>query len=143
VRHAIRCSEHVTSESPQAVLRVIVADDSDTYRAGIVRAIRSHPELELAGEFDDGEAAMAAIVELRPDIALLDIRMPGLDGLEVCERLHATEPPVPTRLVLLSAYMDDAVVARAREVGADAYLSKASSRREICTEAVRVGRGLE
>jgi two-component system nitrate/nitrite response regulator NarL len=125
------------------VLRVIVADDSDIYRAGIVRAIRSHPELELAGEFDDGDAALAAIIELRPDIALLDIRMPGIDGLELCERLQAAQSPPPTRILLLSAYMDDAVVARAREVGADAYLSKASSRREICTEAVRVGRGLE
>ena len=69
--------------------------------------------------------------------------MPGLDGLEVCERLRAVDPPPRTRVLLLSAYMDDAVVARAREVGADAYLSKASSRREICSEAVRVGRGLE
>jgi two-component system nitrate/nitrite response regulator NarL len=120
-----------------------VADDSDIYRAGIVRAIRSHPELELAGEFDDGKAALAAIIELRPDIALLDIRMPGIDGLELCERLQAVQPSPPTRILLLSAYMDDAVVARAREVGAEAYLSKASSRREICTEAVRVGRGLE
>jgi DNA-binding NarL/FixJ family response regulator len=133
----------VTSEPPNPVLRVIVADDSDIYRAGIVRAIRSHPELELAGEFDDGEAALAAIIELRPDLALLDIRMPGIDGLELCARLQVAQPPPPTRVLLLSAYMDDAVVARAREVGADAYLSKASSRREICTEAVRVGRGLE
>jgi two-component system, NarL family, nitrate/nitrite response regulator NarL len=133
----------VSPEPATELLRVVVADDSDTYRSGIVRAIRAHPELELAGEFDDGGAALAAITELRPDVALLDIRMPGLDGLQVCERLRAADPPAPTRVLLLSAYMDDAVVARAREVGADGYLSKASSRREICSEAVRVGRGLE
>jgi DNA-binding NarL/FixJ family response regulator len=139
----IRSSGSVNREAATDVLQVVIADDSDTYRSGIVRAIRTHPELELAGEFDTGDAALAAIIELGPDIALLDIRMPGLDGLALCERLRAVDPPPRTRVLLLSAYMDDAVVARAREVGADAYLSKASSRREICSEAVRVGRGLE
>jgi len=108
----------------------------------MARAIRAHNELELVGEVDGGVAALAALTELRPDVALLDVRMPGLDGLEVTQRLRAIEPPLPTRVVLLSAYMDDTVVARAKEVGADAYLSKAASRKEICAEAIRVGRGI-
>jgi CheY-like chemotaxis protein len=89
-------------------------------------------------EVDGGAAALAAITEMQPDVALLDVRMPGLDGLEVCERLRSTTPPLRTRVVLLSAYLDDAVVARAHEVGADAYMSKALTRREICCEAFRV-----
>ncbi len=122
-------------------LRVVLADDSDAYRSGMVRAIEAHEDLNLVGVADGGVAALAAIIDLQPDIALLDVRMPGLDGLEVCERVRLVEPASATRLMLLSAYVDDSVLARAREAGADAYLSKAASRREICAEAVRVGRG--
>jgi two-component system nitrate/nitrite response regulator NarL len=124
-----------------APLRVVIADDSDAYRSGMARAIRAHDDLDLVGEVDGGVAALAAIIDLQPDVALLDVRMPGLDGLEVCERVRSAEPAPTTRLMLLSAYMDDTLVERAREVGADAYLSKAASRRDICAEAVRVGRG--
>ena len=124
-------------------MRVVIADDSDAYRSGMARAIRAHEDLDLVGEVDGGVAALAAIIDLRPDIALLDVRMPGLDGLEVCERVRSAEPAPPTRLMLLSAYIDDTVMERAREVGADAYLSKAASRRDICAEAIRVGRGVE
>ncbi len=124
-------------------VRILIADDSDAYRSGMARAIRAHEELELVGEVDGGVAALAAIVELLPDVAVLDVRMPGLDGLEVCRRIRSADPSLTTRVMLLSAYMDETVVERARQVGADAYLSKAASRREICAEAVRVGRGVE
>lgn len=124
-------------------LTVLIADDSDAYRSGIARAVRAHADLELVGEVDGGDAALEAISALTPDIALLDVRMPGLDGLEVCQRVRAMGTSAITKVVLLSAYMDATVVARAREVGADAYLSKAASRREICSEAIRVGRGLD
>ena len=124
-------------------VRVLIADDSDAYRSGMARAIRAHAELELVGEVDGGLAALAAIVDLQPDVALLDVRMPGLDGLEVCQRVRSAQPSSSTRVMLLSAYMDDTVIERARQVGADAHLSKAASRRDICAEAVRVGRGLE
>jgi two-component system nitrate/nitrite response regulator NarL len=126
-----------------APLRVVIADDSDAYRSGMARAIRAHDDLDLVGEVDGGVAALAAIVELQPDVALLDVRMPGLDGLEVCERVRSARPASTTRLMLLSAYIDDAGMERARAVGADAYLSKAASRRDICAEAIRVGRGVE
>ncbi|MCW3010237.1 MAG: two component transcriptional regulator, LuxR family [Solirubrobacterales bacterium] len=124
-------------------MRVVIADDSDAYRSGMARAIRAHEDLDLVGEVDGGVAALAAIIDLQPDVALLDVRMPGLDGLEVCARVRSALPAPATRLMLLSAYMDDTVMERAREVGADAYLSKASSRRDICAEAIRVGRGIE
>lgn len=128
---------------PVLPLTVLIADDSDAYRAGIARAVNAHCDLELVGEAIEGDGALAAIAKLAPDVALLDLRMPGLDGLEVCERIRALNPAAQTRVVLLSAYMDEAVVARARAAGADAYMSKAASRREICSEAIRVVRGLE
>lgn len=126
-----------------APLRVVIADDSNAYRSGMARAIRAHDDLDLVGEVDGGVAALAAIIDLQPDVALLDVRMPGLDGLEVCERVRSARPAPTTRLMLLSAYIDDTVMERARAVGADAYLSKAISRRDICAEAIRVGRGVE
>ena len=118
-------------------LTVVLADDSDVFRSGMARAVRAREGFELVGEADGGIAALALVLELRPDVALLDLRMPGLDGLEVIERVRAVSPPVPTKLLLLSAYVDDAVIARAEQVGCDAYLSKAASRREILAEAVR------
>jgi DNA-binding NarL/FixJ family response regulator len=118
----------------------VIADDSDAYRSGIVRAVRAHPDLELVAEAGDGVAALAGLAELRPDVALLDVRMPRLDGFDVIRRLRALRPPAPTRVLLLSAYMDDNIVAHAKEVGADAYLSKEVSRKEICETAVRIGR---
>lgn len=124
-------------------LTVLIADDSPAYRDGIARAVRAHGELRLISEVDGGAAALAAIEELEPDVALVDVRMPGIDGLEVCERVRARRPEAATRVVLLSASMDASVVRRAREAGADAYLSKAVSRREICSEAIRVVRGVD
>jgi DNA-binding NarL/FixJ family response regulator len=122
------------------VVTVLVADDSDAFRAGMVRAVLAHAELSLIGEVDGGAAAVEAIAAMRPDVALIDVRMPGIDGLAVCEQLRQLQPPPHTRVVLLSAHLDDVVVARANEVGAHAYMSKAISRREICSEAVRVAR---
>lgn len=120
-------------------IRVLIADDSDAYRAGMARAVRNHPDLELVAEFDAGSAALAGIQEHAPDVALLDVRMPGLDGLELTARIRALDPPLRIGVVLLSAYMDETIITRAESVGADAYLSKAASRKEICLEVSRVG----
>jgi two-component system nitrate/nitrite response regulator NarL len=128
---------------PESVpVTVLIADDSDAYRAGMVRAVRAFAGLDLVGEVDGGAAALAAIEEMQPDIALLDVRMQDLDGLEICQRLRDMEPASRTRVLLLSAYMDDAVVARARQVGADGYLSKASPRRDICNAAIELARAV-
>jgi two-component system nitrate/nitrite response regulator NarL len=123
-----------------ASLTVLLADDSLPFRAGVARSIRQHDELELVAEVDSGLAAVDAIRELEPDVALLDVRMPGLDGIEVTERLRALVPPSATRIVVLSAHMDDELAQRALAAGAQAALSKNASRREICAEALRVGR---
>lgn len=127
--------------SPVAVVTLVLADDSAVYRAGMVRAIRAHPELELVAEVESGEQAIATIIEREPDVALLDLRMPGMDGIEVCQRLRECDPQPRTRCLLLSAYVSPEVVRRAFEAGASGFLSKSASRREICAEALRVGRG--
>jgi two-component system nitrate/nitrite response regulator NarL len=123
-----------------APVSVVVAEDHDAYRDGLVRAIAAAKRLELAGAAADGLEAEGLIEELRPDVALLDVKMPGLGGLELCARI--AERGLPTRVVMISAYLDPSLVTRARHAGAAAYIGKDAPRDEICDTLVRVGRGL-
>jgi CheY-like chemotaxis protein len=118
-------------------LRVFVADDHALYRRVITRAIERHPGLALTGEAADGEAAAAAIAALEPDVALLDLRMPGLDGLEVCRRVRAGHPDVA--VVVLTAFDDDDTPFRALAAGASACLGKDASEEEICRAVLAAG----
>lgn len=114
------------------VVTVVLADDSDVYRRGMRRAIEADARLALVAEVADGAAALAAIRELQPDVALLDLQMPALNGVEVCCRIQADPPPRRPRLVLVSAFLSDDVAARARACGMDHQLDKTTPRREIC-----------
>ena len=78
---------------------VLVVDDSPVFRRGMGRAVRVHAGLELVGEADGGEAALDAIERLRPDVVLLDLRMPDIDGLEVLDRLRELDPPSTCRVL--------------------------------------------
>ena len=109
--------------------RVFVSEDHPVYREGLVESIRERPELELVGESADGLQALDRIRELRPDLALLDLRLPGLDGIEVLRALG--EETLDTRVLLLSAYSDGALVYEALEAGAAGYISKDAAASEI------------
>ena len=127
------------SEARAPRVRVFVADDHPVYREGVARAIKARPEFELVGEAEDGREALEAIKEILPDVAVLDVQMPGLQGSEV---LHAVRrDSVPTRIVLLSAHVDSETVYRAVASGAGAYLSKESSRERILDAVAAVARG--
>lgn len=118
---------------------VLVADDHPIYREGIVRAVKDRPDLELVGEAADGREALERIKDLAPDVAVLDIRMPGLEGTQVLTALkrdgHETE------VLFLSAFMESELAYRTVAEGAKGYLSKESSRQEICDAIVTVSRG--
>ena len=114
---------------------VLVVDDSPVFRRGMGRAIEVHDGLELVGE-----AALDAIERLRPDVVLLDLRMPDVDGLTVLERMRELEPPPSTRVLIVSASLDDDTERAARAAGADACVSKDSSRADICATALRLSR---
>jgi two-component system nitrate/nitrite response regulator NarL len=111
---------------------VVLADDSDVYRRGMKRAIEADERLALVAEVADGAAALEAIREHQPDVALLDFQMPALDGVEVCCRVHADPPGHRTRFVLVSAFLSDDVIARASACGMDHQLEKTTPRRQIC-----------
>lgn len=119
-------------DAPDHVVTVVLADDSDVYRRGMRRAIENDSRLALVAEVTDGAAALAAIREHQPDVALLDLQMPALDGVEICCRIQADPPPRRPRLVLVSAFLSEDVAARARACGMEHQLDKSTPRREIC-----------
>jgi two-component system, NarL family, nitrate/nitrite response regulator NarL len=115
---------------------VLVADDSPLYRRILTRAVDAEPSLHLVGAVEDGDAALAAVDALAPDVLLLDLRMPGMDGLDVLERLADHE----LVKVLMSATLDKDVERRATELGADACIPKHRSCAEICAAALTLAR---
>jgi two-component system, NarL family, nitrate/nitrite response regulator NarL len=120
-------------------VRVLVADDHPVYREGIVRAINERPELELVGEAGDGHEALDGIKELKPDVAVLDIRMPGLDGTQVLAAIRRDS--TSTEVLFLTAFMEPELAYRTVADGAKGYLSKSAARQEICDAIVTVARG--
>jgi two-component system, NarL family, nitrate/nitrite response regulator NarL len=120
-------------------IRVLVADDHPVYREGIVRAIDERPDLELVGQVSSGREALAEIQRLGPDVALLDIVMPELSGLEVLSALE--RDGLSTQVALLSAHVDSAFAYRAVAAGARGYLSKQAARQEICDAVAAIADG--
>jgi two-component system, NarL family, nitrate/nitrite response regulator NarL len=122
-----------------AAVKVLVADDHPIYREGIVRAIKERSDLELLGEASDGREALERITDLRPDVAVLDIRMPGLDGIQVLNALR--RDGVETQVLFLSAFMEPELAYKTVAGGAKGYLSKESSRKDVCEAIVAIARG--
>jgi two-component system nitrate/nitrite response regulator NarL len=131
-----RSGPHGDEDAPPVT--VIVADDNDYFRAGIVRALRNRNEFEVVRAVADGALAMEAIRELSPEIALLDARMPVLDGLSLTKLLTADPAFAATRVVVLSARVDAGIADEARDAGAAAFLDKTQPRRRICEAILTV-----
>ena len=120
-------------------MRVLIAEEHPLYREGVVRAIKQRPELELVAEAVDGGQALGLIKELLPDVAVLDVKLPELDGLQVANAV--TRDGLGTRVLMLSAFLDRQVVFQAVAAGAAGYLSKDADRLEITDAIVAVHRG--
>ena len=114
-------------------LRVVLADDHPLYREALVRAVEWHPQLELVGEAGDGPAALALIEQLEPDVAILDLHMPRMSGLQICSHLDQLEDPPATEVLLVSAFASTELIAEANRCGAAGYVSKDSGRRSSRT----------
>ncbi|WP_319447331.1 MULTISPECIES: response regulator transcription factor [unclassified Mycobacterium] len=120
-------------------VRVVVGDDHPVYRDGVVRALDASDRTQVVAAVGDGHAALEAIREHGPDVALLDYKMPGLDGIAVAHAV--TRDRLPTRVLLLSATTDGHLVYRAIQDGAAGYLSKEADRDEIVSAVVACARG--
>jgi DNA-binding NarL/FixJ family response regulator len=122
------------------MIRVVVADDQALVRGGFSVLLRSAPDLEVAGEASDGEEAVDLATRLRPDVVLMDVRMPKVDGIEATRRITADPRLATTRVIILTTFDLDEYVHEALRAGASGFLLKDTLPDELLG-AVRVVAG--
>jgi two-component system NarL family response regulator len=122
------------NESAAGMIRVLVVDDHPLMREGIAAVIAGQDDMCLIGEASDGAEAVAAYATLHPDVVLMDLRMPGIDGIEAITAIRAASPRA--RIIVLTTYRGDVQATRALQAGAAGYLLKSSLRRELL-DAIR------
>ncbi|MFB4305746.1 response regulator [Actinomadura sp. GTD37] len=118
-------------------LRIIVVDDHTVMRAGVVALLAAEPAIEIVGEAGDGREAIALAARLRPDVALLDLRMPVLDGVAATAEIGR----LGTRVLVLTTYDTDTEIERAIEAGAIGYLLKDTTRDQLVEALHAAARG--
>lgn len=133
-----RIEEDRQAEARRRV-RVLVADDHPAMRGALARLVHDRAALELIGEAADGEEAQTMIDQLGPDVALIDVRMPGLDGLALVRRLRMAGSPV--RVLLISGNDDSEIAHEAISRGAAGFLSKDAEEHEISEAILAVAQG--
>ena len=121
------------------MIRVVVADDHPIVRSGIVALLATAPDIEVVGEAADGREAVDLALTLEPDLVLMDLRMPRLDGDQATALILSARPSV--RVVVLTTYESDASILTAIEAGASGYLLKAAPQEEILAGIRSVARG--
>ena len=117
---------------------MVVVDDHALLRDGTRRILEAHPDLQVVGEAASGEVALALVNQLHPDVVLMDISLPEMNGIEVARRLTQDHPDV--RVLMVSAYDEDVYIRSALEAGAAGYLSKTAPGDEL-VQAVRAVAG--
>lgn len=120
-------------------IRLLVADDHPVVRLGLSALLATEPDLELVAEAEQGEEAVAKFREHRPDVALVDLRMPVLGGVEVIRRIVGEFPDA--RIIALTMYDGDAAIRRALDAGARGYLLKDMLLTDLVSAVRAVGRG--
>jgi DNA-binding NarL/FixJ family response regulator len=121
------------------MIKVLLADDHSIVRAGLRRIVEESGDMVVVAEAADGREAIRQVEENRPDVAVIDISMPGLDGLEVINRLHRRYPDLP--VLVLTMHEEGQYVVRAVEAGAMGYVTKQSAPEQLVTAIRRVLEG--
>ena len=111
------------------MIRVLLVDDHEVVRQGLRLLLETSDEIEVVGEASDGVEALRAVADDQPDVVLMDIRMPRLDGIEATERLRVDHPEVA--VVILTTYNEDALLLRGLRAGARGYLLKDTNHRQL------------
>jgi DNA-binding NarL/FixJ family response regulator len=115
--------------TPEEPVTVVVADDQSAVREGLVLLLGTLPGISVAGEAADGDAAVELVATVKPQVVLMDLNMPGCDGVAATARITAEHPG--TRVVVLTTYADDESIIAALQAGALGYLTKEATRAEI------------
>jgi two-component system response regulator NreC len=110
-------------------VRVLLADDHTLIRAGLRMVVAAQPDFTVVGEASDGREAVALAEQLKPEVVVMDIGMPSLNGIEACRQVHELLPQ--TQIVMLSMHSDEGYVLRALRAGAKAYLLKDSAEADL------------
>ena len=117
------------------MISVLVVDDHELVRSGISRMLADDPDIEVVGEVASGEEAIDAVRNKRPDIVLMDIRMPGIGGLEATRKILRLDDSI--RVIVVTACADDPYPTRVMQAGATAYITKGADIREM-VRAIRM-----
>jgi DNA-binding NarL/FixJ family response regulator len=121
------------------VIRVLLVDDQELVRAGLRRILRPREGIEVIGECDTGAAALAAVAAARPDVVVMDVRMPVMDGVEATRRLRQADDPPP--VLVLTTFGDDEVLSAALRAGAAGFQLKDAPGEDIVRAVRAVARG--
>lgn len=121
------------------MIRILIADDHEMFREGIKRICEDNPDLVVAGEASNGNEVLDKVTKDEYDILLLDIAMPGLNGLDTLKQLKSLKPKL--RVLVLSMYPEDEYAIRAIKAGAAGYLTKAKASRELMEAIKKVSSG--
>ncbi len=121
------------------MVSVLIADDHALVRTGLKTLINLHENLHVAGEAADGEEAVRLAKNLKPDVVIMDIRMPGMNGIEACREILDVLPN--TRVIMLTSYADDEAIHASIKAGASGYILKLTGNRQLIEAIERVARG--
>ena len=121
-------------------IRVLLADDHTLIRAGLRMVVVSQPDFTVVGEANDGREAVALAEQLKPDVVVMDIGMPSLNGIEACRQIH--DSLLGTQVIMLSMHSDEGYVLRALKAGAKGYMLKDSAEADLASaiRAVTAGK---
>jgi DNA-binding NarL/FixJ family response regulator len=121
------------------MVRVLIVDDHPIVRQGVRSVLANHADIEVVGEADGAASLFASLASIKPDVVLLDIRMPGQNGIEVTQRLKREYPDI--KVILLSTYDDEEFLFGALRAGAEGYLLKSASNEVLASSIRQVGHG--
>src|ERR687886_142413 len=120
-------------------LTILIADDHPLFRHGIAALLRAEPDLDVVGEATTGDEAISMAATLQPDVILMDIKMPGANGIEASRQILHTSPHI--RILVVTMFEDDASVFTAMRAGARGYVLKDAEKDDILRAIQAVGRG--
>ena len=135
----LRPGDMLPAVEPEAPVRILLADDHSMVREGTRQLLEQVPGFTVVGEAGRGDEAVERTVELRPDVVVLDLRMPGVNGIEATRQIAARAPE--TKVLIVSAYNDEDYVVEALRAGATGYLLKTAPARELVNAVRSVATG--